>query len=99
MERLVIGIPARNEEATIADLAAALESGAAMLGEGIRCELVLAYQPGHDDTLARWESHPFRLPNRVLQGLTAMWARVATSNGSSATPAITAPTCSWWTAI
>ena len=29
---------------------------------------VLAYQPGHDDTLARWESHPFRLPNRVLQG-------------------------------
>lgn len=68
MERLVIGIPARNEGATIADLAAALEQGAAMLGEGIRCELVLAYQPGHDDTLARWESHPFRLPNRVLQG-------------------------------
>jgi hypothetical protein len=68
MERLVIGIPARNEGTTIADLAGALEQGAAMLGEGIRCELVLAYQPGDDDTLARWESRPFRLPNRVLQG-------------------------------
>jgi hypothetical protein len=68
MERLVVGVPARNEAATIADLAVALEQGAAMLGEGVRCELVLAYQPGMDDTLARWQSHPFRLPNRVLRG-------------------------------
>jgi len=68
MERLVVGVPARNEATTIANLAAALEQGAAMLGEGVRCELVLAYQPGVDDTLARWQSHPFRLPNRVLQG-------------------------------
>jgi hypothetical protein len=68
MEMLVIGIPARNEGATIADLAAALEEGAALLGEGIRCEVVLAYQPGDDDTMARWESQPFRLPNRVLHG-------------------------------
>jgi hypothetical protein len=68
MQRLVIGVPARNEGATIADLAGALEQGAAMLGEGVLCELVLAYQPGDDDTLARWESHRFRLPNRVLHG-------------------------------
>jgi hypothetical protein len=68
MQRLVIGVPARNEGATIADLAGALEQGAAILGEGVRCELVLAYQPGDDDTLARWESHRFRLPNRVLHG-------------------------------
>jgi hypothetical protein len=68
MERLVIGIPARNEGATIADLVGALEQGAVMLGEGVRSELVLAYQPGDDHTLARWESHPFRLPNRVLHG-------------------------------
>jgi hypothetical protein len=68
MQRLVIGVPARNEGATIADLAGALELGAAMLGEGVCCELVLAYQPGDDDTLAKWESHRFRLPNRVLHG-------------------------------
>jgi hypothetical protein len=66
MQRLVIGIPARNEAATIAGLAGAIEQGAAMLGEGVCSELVLAYQPGDDDTLARWESHQFRLPNRVL---------------------------------
>jgi len=68
MERLIVGVPARNEATTIADLAAALEQGAAMLGEGVGCELVLAYQPGVDDTLARWQSYPFRLPNRVLMG-------------------------------
>jgi hypothetical protein len=68
MQRLVIGIPARNEAPTIAGLAAALEQGAAMLGEGVCSELVLAYQPGDDDTLAKWESHQFRLPNRVLHG-------------------------------
>jgi hypothetical protein len=68
MQRLVIGIPARNEAATIAGLAGALEQGAAMLGEGVCCELVLAHQPGADDTLTQWESHQFRLPNRVLPG-------------------------------
>ena len=68
MQRLVIGIPARNEASTIADLVGALEQGAVMLGEGVRCELVLAYQPGDDDTLARWEGHRFRLSNRVLHG-------------------------------
>jgi hypothetical protein len=68
MQRLVIGIPARNEAATIAGLVDALEQGAAMLGEGVCSELVLANQPGDDDTLARWESHHFRLPNRVLHG-------------------------------
>jgi hypothetical protein len=68
MQRLVIGVPARNEGATIAELAGALEQGAAILGEGVRCELVLAYQPGDDNTLARWETHRFRLPNRVLHG-------------------------------
>jgi hypothetical protein len=68
MERLVIGIPARNEGATIADLVGALEQGAALLGEGVCCELVLAYQPGDDDTLGRWENHRFRLPNRVVHG-------------------------------
>jgi hypothetical protein len=68
VERLVIGIPARNEAATIAELAGALELGCAWLGEAIRSELVLAYQPGEDDTLERWRSLPFRVPNRVLHG-------------------------------
>jgi hypothetical protein len=66
VEKLVIGVPARNEAETIAELAGALEIGAAWLGEGIRCELVLAYQPGGDDTLERWHSRPFRVPHRVL---------------------------------
>jgi hypothetical protein len=65
-ERLVIGVPARNEATTIADLAAALERGAAGLEEGTSCELVLAYQAGIDDTLGAWQGHSFRLPNRVL---------------------------------
>ena len=51
MEELVIGVPARDEGATIAALADALELGAARLGEAVRCELVLAYQSGADDTL------------------------------------------------
>jgi hypothetical protein len=66
VEKLVIGVPARNEAATIAELAAALEVGAAWLGEGTRSELVLAYQPGADDTLERWHSREFRIPHRVL---------------------------------
>ena len=41
-------------------------SAAARLGEAIRCELVLAYQSGTDDTLGQWESRPFRIANRVL---------------------------------
>jgi hypothetical protein len=64
---MVIGVPARNEGATIAELAVALEVGASWLGEGICSELVLAYQPGDDDTLQQWESVPFRLANRVLE--------------------------------
>lgn len=66
MEGLVIGVPARDECETIAALAGALELGAARLGETIRCELVLAYQTGTDDTLGQWESRPFRMANRVL---------------------------------
>jgi hypothetical protein len=66
VEKLIIGVPARNEAATIAELAGALEIGAAWLGEGTRCELVLAYQPGGDDTLDRWHSRQFRVPHRVL---------------------------------
>jgi hypothetical protein len=68
MENLVIGVPARDEAATIVQLADALERGCAWLGEGTRCELVLAYQAGVDDTLERWQSRRFRLPNRVLGG-------------------------------
>jgi len=68
VENLVIGIPARNEAATIAELADNLEAAAALLGEGIRSELVLAHQPGGDDTLERWNSRRFRLPQRVLHG-------------------------------
>jgi hypothetical protein len=68
MENLVVGVPARDEAATIVQLADALELGCAWLGEGTRCELVLAYQAGVDDTLERWQSRPFRFPNRVLGG-------------------------------
>lgn len=68
VENLVIGIPARNEAATIAELADTLEAAAALLGDGIRSELVLAYQPGGDDTLERWHSRRFQLPQRVLYG-------------------------------
>jgi hypothetical protein len=68
VEKLVIGIPARNEAATIAELAETLEVAAALFGEGIRSELVLAYQPGGDDTLERWHSRQFRLPHKVLYG-------------------------------
>jgi hypothetical protein len=67
VEKLVIGIPARNEAATIAQLADTLEMGAALFGEGIRSELVLAYQPGEDETLERWHSRQFQLPHRVLR--------------------------------
>jgi hypothetical protein len=66
VEKLVVGVPACNEEATIAGLADALEFGSARLGERVRCELVLAYQAGRDDTLRHWQSRSFRLANRVL---------------------------------
>jgi hypothetical protein len=66
VEGLVIGVPARDEGETIGALAGALELGGARLGEAIRCELVLAYQSGTDDTLGQWESRPFRIANRVL---------------------------------
>ncbi len=66
MEGLVIGVPARDEGDTIAALADALELGGARLGEAIKCELVLAYQSGTDDTLGQWGSRPFRMANRVL---------------------------------
>jgi hypothetical protein len=66
VEGLVIGVPARDEGETIAALAGALELGGARLGEAIRCELVLAYQSGGDDTLGQWQSRPFRMANRVL---------------------------------
>jgi hypothetical protein len=66
VEKLVIGIPARNEAATIAELAGALEVGAARLGEGVQSEVVLAYQSGEDDTLERWDSLQLRIPHRVL---------------------------------
>jgi hypothetical protein len=66
VEGLVIGVPARDEGETIAALADALELGGARLGEAIKCELVLAYQSGADDTLGEWESRHFRIANRVL---------------------------------
>lgn len=66
MENLIIGIPARNEAATIAGLAGTLEAAASLLPAEIRCELVLGYQPGGDDTLDRWHAREFRLPQRVL---------------------------------
>jgi hypothetical protein len=66
VQQLIIGVPARNESATITELAEALELGAAGLGETTRCELVLAYQDGGDDTLGRWESRTWHLPQRVL---------------------------------
>ena len=99
MERLVIGIPARNEGATIADLAAALEQGAAMLGEGIRCE---PSSPINPVTTTPWPDGRATLSafrTGCCKGLTTMRARVATSNGSFAMPTITGPTCCWWTAI
>jgi hypothetical protein len=66
MNDLVIGISARNEGATIANLADQLELGAAFLGESTRCELVLAYQQSTDGTLGNWESRRFRMRHRVL---------------------------------
>ena len=66
MEELVIGVPARDAADTIASLAGALQLGAARLGEAIRCELVLAYQSGQDDTIGQWQTSPFRIPQRVL---------------------------------
>jgi hypothetical protein len=67
VQQLIIGVPARNEGATITGLAEALEFGAASLGETTRCELVLAYQDGGDDTLERWESRPWHLPHHVVR--------------------------------
>jgi hypothetical protein len=73
VEELVIGVPAHEEGETIVDMARSLERGSASLGEGIRCELVLAYQQGLDETLQRWESFPFRIRSNILycpRGLT-----------------------------
>ncbi|MBO0713447.1 MAG: hypothetical protein J2P59_01735 [Acidimicrobiales bacterium] len=67
MNRLVIGIPARNEGENIAQLADRLELGSVSLGEATRCELVLAYQSSDDDTLERWHARRFRRPHRVLR--------------------------------
>lgn len=67
MNRLVIGIPARNEGENIAQLADRLELGSVSLGEATRCELVLAYQSSSDDTLERWQARHFRRPHRVLR--------------------------------
>jgi hypothetical protein len=67
VEELVIGIPAHDEGTTIAALAEALELGSARLGEAIRCELVLAFQSGTDDTLDQWQSRRFRIPHGVLR--------------------------------
>lgn len=64
MENLIIGVPARNEAATIAGLAETLEAAASLLP--MRCELVLGYQQGGDDTLDVWHARQFRLPQRVL---------------------------------
>lgn len=66
MRHVVIGVPARNEGSNIAQLAGALEAGAALLGEVATCELVLAYQTSTDDTLVQWVARPGRLPRRVL---------------------------------
>jgi hypothetical protein len=66
VNHLVIGVPARNEGATIGQLAERLELGSASLGEAASCELVLAYQSSSDDTLERWQSGRFRRPRRVL---------------------------------
>lgn len=67
MRHLVIGVPARNEASTIVALAAALEEGAALLGEATTVELVLAYQDSTDDTLDRFLSRPATIPQRVLR--------------------------------
>jgi hypothetical protein len=67
MRHLVIGIPARNEAATIVALAEAFEDGAALLGEIATVELVLAYQDSDDDTLDRFLSRHSRIPQRVLR--------------------------------
>jgi hypothetical protein len=66
VQRLVIGVPARNESGTIADVVTSLEHGSLRLGEGIRSELVMAYQPGGDDTLDAWEGVAGRVPRTVL---------------------------------
>jgi hypothetical protein len=66
VEELVIGVPARDEAASIVGLADALELGSVQLGEAARCELVMAYQRGEDDTLERWQSRRLGIPRRVL---------------------------------
>lgn len=70
MRHLVIGIPARNEAATIVALAEAIEDGAALLGEVATVELVLAYQDSDDDTLGRFLSRRSRIPQAVLRSPT-----------------------------
>ena len=67
MRNLVIGIPARNEGATIVALAEALEKGALLLGEVATVELVLAYQDSDDNTLGHFLSHRSRIPQLVLR--------------------------------
>jgi len=63
---LVIGVPARNEASNIVELADRIEAGVALLGESTRTEMVLALQPGGDDTLERWSARRARLASRVL---------------------------------
>ncbi len=68
MGELVIGVPARNEGDNIGDLVDRLEYGAELLGLGERVTLVLAYQPGDDDTRERWDRRAFRVDQHVLEG-------------------------------
>jgi hypothetical protein len=64
---LVIGIPAREEGATIGTLVSALDGAASLLGEVATAELVLAYQDSTDDTLANFAAAAGRWPRRVLR--------------------------------
>ncbi len=67
MRHLVIGIPARNEAATIGPLSIALDVAASLLGEIATVEQVLAYQDSTDDTLGSFVAASGRGPRRVLR--------------------------------
>ena len=74
-------------------------TGAAML---VRASGVNSSSPINPATTTPWpdgRATPSAFQTGCCRVLTAMWAKVATSNGSSATPTITAPTCSCITAI